>query len=313
MKVVFLGALAPAEQTAWRSALRAAGPAITWLTPEQARPDPAQVDAAVVARPAPGALAEWPRLRLIQCLWAGVDALFADATVPAEVPLARLVDPSMSAAMAETALWATLACARGFFRYARQQGRHEWRQLPQRRADQVRVGVLGLGAMGLAAARCIAAQGFDVAGWSLQPRALPVGLRGFFGAEALPALLARSDVLINLLPLTPATRGLLDRRAFAALPRNACVVNLARGAHVVDADLLAALDGGQLRHAVLDVFHTEPLPPEHPFWQHPSISVLPHVAAATDPATAAPLAVANLRALDEGRPLVHLVDRARGY
>jgi glyoxylate/hydroxypyruvate reductase A len=126
-------------------------------------------------------------------------------------------------------------------------------------------------------------------------------------------LLGEADVVINLLPLTPATRGLLDAAFFAALPRGASVVNLARGGHVVDADLIAALDRGQLRHAVLDVFATEPLPPDHAYWTHPRVTVLPHVAAATDARSAAAVVAANLRALSEGRPLAHRVDRGRGY
>ena len=126
-------------------------------------------------------------------------------------------------------------------------------------------------------------------------------------------LLKTAEIVVNLLPLTPATRGLLDAGAFAALPRGASIVNLARGAHVVDADLIAALDAGHLERAVLDVFHTEPLPAEHPFWRHPKITVLPHVAALTDERSAAAVVAANLRALAQGVPIAHLVDRAKGY
>jgi glyoxylate/hydroxypyruvate reductase A len=125
--------------------------------------------------------------------------------------------------------------------------------------------------------------------------------------------LREAEIVINLLPLTPATRGLLDARAFAAMPRGASLVNLARGAHVVDADLLAALDAGQLQRAVLDVFASEPLPAEHPFWRHPKVTVLPHVAALTDERSAAAVVAANLKALAHGESIAHLVDRARGY
>jgi len=145
-------------------------------------------------------------------------------------------------------------------------------------------------------------QGYAVAGWS----------RGD-GAAALPPLLARADIVLDLLPLTPATRGLFNATTFAQMPRGARLVNLARGAHVVEADLLDALASGQLAHAVLDVFHTEPLPPGHAFWSHPRITVLPHVAAPTDPRSAAPIAAANVHALRAGQPLAHLVDRTRGY
>ncbi len=135
----------------------------------------------------------------------------------------------------------------------------------------------------------------------------------FVGDGAWPALLARSDILVNLLPLTAATCGLLDARALAQLPRDAAVVNLGRGAHVVEADLIAALDRGHLRHAVLDVFATEPLPPSNPFWSHPQVTVLPHVAAQTDARSASAVVAANVAALRAGRPLQHLVDRARAY
>jgi glyoxylate/hydroxypyruvate reductase len=132
-------------------------------------------------------------------------------------------------------------------------------------------------------------------------------------ATPLAPLLAAAEIVVNLLPLTATTRGLLDARLFAALPRGASIVNLARGAHVVDADLLASLDSGHLHRAVLDVFHSEPLAAGHAFWHHPQVTVLPHVAALTDERSAAAVAAANLRALAQGAPLAHLVDRARGY
>ena len=314
MKALLIGDFSADEATAWAEALARACPDVTWCTPAQAGA-PGGVDVAVVANPPPGSLQGLPRLRLIQSLWAGVDRLLADPTLPAGVPLARMVDPLMSAAMAETALWAVLALQRDFFVYARQQRERRWRPHPQRRAADTRVSVLGLGEMGRTAANAIARAGFAVTGWAGQARAdrPGPGLPAVYGEAALPALLAATDVLVNLLPLTEATRGLLDARLFARLPRGAGVVNLARGAHVVDADLLAALDRGQVGHAVLDVFTTEPLPADHPYWSHPRVTVLPHVAAATDIASAAAVVAANLRALAEGRPIAHLVDRARGY
>jgi glyoxylate/hydroxypyruvate reductase A len=227
-----------------------------------------------------------------------------------------MVDPAMNAAMAETALWAVLSLHRGFFDYAAQQRTGEWRQHGQRRADEVSVLVLGLGQMGSAVALRLAAQGYRVSGWRAAAAgdrpALP-GVTVHTGTDALATLLPSTDIVVNLLPLTPATQGLLDARLFAALPGGASLVNLARGAHVVDADLLTALDSGHLCHAVLDVFHIEPLPPDHRYWLHPRVTVLPHVAALTDMRSAARVVAANLRALRDGAPLAHLVDRARGY
>jgi glyoxylate/hydroxypyruvate reductase A len=201
--------------------------------------------------------------------------------------------------MAETAHWAVLSLQRDCFDYARQQRARQWLQHPQRRADEVRVLVLGRGELGGAVGRRLADAGYCVAHWA----------RG----DDLAAALAQADVVVNLLPLTPATRGLIDARFLAALPAGASMVNLARGGHVIEADLLAALDSGHLRHAVLDVFAHEPLPADHPFWAHDRITVLPHVAAATDARSAAAVAAANLQALVDGRPLKHLVDRKRGY
>jgi glyoxylate/hydroxypyruvate reductase A len=314
MHALLCGDLDDDERKRWRAALQAAAPAWQWLDLPAARADPERVTVAVVANPPPGSLQGLPKLRLIQSLWAGVDRLLADPTLPPEVPLARMVDPAMSAAMAETALWAVLALQRGFFAYARQQREHLWRELPQRRADETRVTLLGLGAMGRAAAAALQRQGLAVQAWARTPtsEAMP-GLPVHHGESALPPLLAASDIVVNLLPLTPATRGLIDKRFLAALPPGAALVNLARGAHVVEPDLLAVLDTGHLAHAVLDVFATEPLPPTHPFWDHPRVTVLPHAAAATDPRTAAAVVAVNLQALQEGRPLLHRVDRGRGY
>jgi glyoxylate/hydroxypyruvate reductase A len=261
--------------------------------------DRGAIDAAVVANPEPGLLAGLPRLRLIQSLWAGVDKLLANATLPPGVPLARMVDPVMNAAMAETASWAVLGLHRRYFDYAAQQARGQWQPHPQRRADEVSVLVLGSGQMGGTVAARLAAIGYRVSTWR--------------ASDGPPPPLAGAQIVVDLLPLTPATRGMLDARFFAALPRGASLVNLARGAHVIDADLLAALDSGHLQRAVLDVFTTEPLPTTHPFWRHPRVTVLPHVAALTDSRSASRVVVANLRALARGAPIAHLVDRARGY
>jgi len=300
VNVLLCGDLSADERSEWQAALSAAMPEARWLDLAAARAEPARVQAAVVANPAPGSLQALPALRLIQSLWAGVDRLLADTTLPVGVPIARMVDPAMSAAMAETALWAVLSLHRGFFAYAQRQRRREWRVHAQRRADELRVLVLGQGQMGGAATERIAQQGYSLSTWRRD-------------GSALPPLLAQADIVVNLLPLTDDTRGLLDAEFFASLPPDASVVNLARGAHVVDADLLAALDSGHLRHAVLDVFHIEPLPVEHPYWLHPHVTLLPHAAAGTDARSAAAVAVANLRACRDGGPIQNLAARSLGY
>jgi glyoxylate/hydroxypyruvate reductase A len=303
VNLLLAGDLDAAERERWRAALAAALPEGRWWTRDdldRGRADPAAIVAAVVANPPPGSLQGLPSLRLIQSLWAGVDRLLADPTLPNGVPIARMVDPAMTAAMAETALWAVLALHRGFFAYQQRQRDGVWRTHAQRRADEVPVAVLGQGEMGRAVADRLAAQGYPVHGWRRD-------------GTALAAVLARAEIVVNLLPLTLATRGLLDARAFAALPAGASLVNLGRGAHVIDSDLLAALDAGHLRHAVLDVFTTEPLPAGHRYWTHPRVTMLPHAAALTDPRSAAAVVARNLRALRDGKALAYLVDRSRAY
>jgi glyoxylate/hydroxypyruvate reductase A len=301
-----------AELAAWWPELQRALPGERLLRDRSELRAGEAIDIALAANPLPGALAGLPGLRLVQSLWAGVDKLLADASVPADVPLARMVDPAMNEAMAETALWAVLSLQREFFAYAHQQREPVWRQLPQRRADEIAVTVLGLGQMGRTCALRLAANGYRASGWS-RSEAKVAGVETFAGEAALLPALAAADVVVNLLPLTGATRGLFNAQTFAQMRRGAALVNLARGAHVVEADLLKALANGQIGHAVLDVFTSEPLPPAHPFWAHPRITVLPHVAALTDPRSAALVVARNVRALRDGRALENLVDRSRGY
>jgi glyoxylate/hydroxypyruvate reductase A len=311
MSVLLATRMGVDELASWAALLRAALPGETLVT-ERSGDSDAAIDIAIVANPPPGMLQGLPSLRFIQSLWAGVDGLLLDATIPADIPLARMVDPAMNEAMAEAALWAVLSLHRDFFAYAAQQQAKCWQPHPQRRADELQLAVLGLGQMGRTVAQRLARNGYRVAGWSSRPVTLE-GMATFSGEAALPQVLAAADIVINLLPLTPATRGLFNANTFAQMREGASLVNLARGAHVVDADLLAALDSGHLRHAVLDVFHSEPLPEAHPFWSHRQLSVLPHVAAATDPRSAAAVAADNVRAVRAGRAPMHLVDRARGY
>jgi glyoxylate/hydroxypyruvate reductase A len=316
MKIYLLGSMDAASLNDWQKHLQAEmseDQVVTDLAPEQK----AEISVAVVANPTPGSLRDLPGLRLIQSLWAGIDRLVADDTLPIGVPVCRMVDAQMNVAMAETGQWAVLALHRGFFCYARQQAQGCWQPLAQRRADELRVLVLGWGEMGRTLGLRLHGMGYRVAAWRAGSGrgadAAPHSVQVHEGPQALVPALAQADVLINLLPLTPATRGLLNAERLAALPRGASVVNLARGAHLVEADLLAALEAGHLSHAVLDVFATEPLPAGHPFWQHPAITVLPHAAAQTDPRSAAAVVAANVRALKAGAPLQHRVDVAKGY
>jgi glyoxylate/hydroxypyruvate reductase len=274
--------------------------------------DPRDIDAAIVWRPPPGLLSSLANLKLIAVLGAGVDSLFADPTVPAHVPVVRLVDPYMTVAMSEYVQWQVLRLHRQDFAYMLQQQARTWRQLPQPNAAERRVGVLGLGVLGSDAALKLKVLGFDVAGWSRSEKRLR-GIPTFHGPAGLSGLLRRSEIIVCLLPLTPATTGILDRRLFAQLPRGAAIVNCARGRHLVADDLLDALASGQLSAAALDVFADEPLPSDHPLWRHPQIAVTPHVAAVTHAPTAAPVVAENLRRLAQGKPLLHRVDPSERY
>ena len=274
--------------------------------------DPAAIDMALVWKPPHGVLAALPNLRLIASLGAGVDHILDDPRWPRHVPIMRLVDPHMVTAMSEYILTQILRLHRQDPTYAAQQRDGIWQEHRQLNAGERRIGILGLGQFGADAAMKLAALGFDVAGWSRGEKTI-AGISCFHGADGFAPFLARSDIVVCLLPLTPATERILDARSFALMPRGAMIVNVGRGLHLAEEDLLAALDSGQISAAVLDVFRSEPLPAEHPFWRHPKVIVTPHIAAATNPPTAAVIVADNIRRLRAGRPLLHLVDPALSY
>ncbi len=267
---------------------------------------------AIVDGPSADQLASLPELALVQSTWAGVEAIIP--AVPDGVAIARMVDPQLAATMAEAVLAWTLYLHRDMPRYARQQRAGEWIEHPLVRTSDRRVGVVGLGALGTAAARTLAGHGFDVAGWSRSAKRID-GVACFDGDGGLRALLGRSDIVVNLLPHTAATAGLFDADAFAAMPAGGSLINFGRGQTVEDDALLAALDRGHLDHAVLDVFDVEPLPTEHRYWGHGSVTVLPHISGPTSVDTAAVIAAENVRRfIATGElPVDALVDRARGY
>jgi len=274
--------------------------------------DKAAIDYALVWHPEPGLLASLPRLKLIVSLGAGVDHVLRDPSLPADVPILRLVDPYMTQAMSEYVVLQVLRLHRLDFDYRAQQAAAEWREHAQKNAAERTVGILGFGQLGQDAARKLKALGFDIAGWSRSAKDAP-GFPIYAGPQGLDALLARSEILVSLLPMTPETENILDAGLFARLPRGAAIVNAGRGRQLVEADLLAALASGQVSAAVLDVFREEPLPPAHPFWRHPRITVTPHVAAETHPPTAAAIIAQAIDDLEAGQPVAHLIDRRRGY
>jgi glyoxylate/hydroxypyruvate reductase A len=267
------------------------------------------VDVALVATPPPGTFQKLGRPKLVQSLWMGVERLLADPTYPRGVPLARLIDPGMVAAMSETVIAHVLDWHRHLYRYRAQQREQAWKRFEQRMASDRTVGLLGLGELGSDAARKLLALGFRVAGWSRRPKALP-GVESF---TDLQAMLRITDALVCLLPLTPQTARVLNARTFALMRRGGCVINLARGAHLVTRDLLGALDNGWLAHAYLDVFEPEPLPPGDVLWEHPCVTVTPHIAALTEPRTAVPKVAENVERVRRGETPANLVDFQAGY
>jgi len=268
-------------------------------------------ECAICGAPPPGIFARLPGLKVFFSLAAGVDHLDL-GQVPPHVAVVRMVDDSLSEAMAEYVVMAVLAVHRDLVSYIACQQRAEWRRLPEVRARDRRVGVLGLGVLARAALARLAPFGFPLSGWS-RTRHEVDGVVCFSGADGLRAMLAATDILICLLPATPTTRGLLARQVFDAMPRGGAVINASRGALVNESHLLAALDDGQLSAAVLDVFEKEPLPTDSRLWSHPGVLLTPHIAAGVDPRGAVRSIAAQLRRLERGDPVAHAVDRQLGY
>lgn len=250
-------------------------------------------------------------LEVLFVLAAGIDHIDFSA-IPDHVAVARMVDPSMTRGMVEYALAAVFALHRDFDTYIHLRQRRAWTRLPRRLAQDRRVGILGLGALGRAIAEALVGLGFGVSGWSRSARQID-GVICHHGPAGLDDLLAEAEILISILPVTDQTRDLLNKDRLARMPRGAALVNIGRGAHVVDADLLAALDSGQLRAAILDVFRTEPPAANDPLWTHPRVILTPHVASGADPDSIARTLVARIRRHAAGDGIDHLVDRRAGY
>ncbi len=275
--------------------------------------DPAEIVYALAWNPKSGLLASLPNLKAIFSLGAGVDGILADTELPRDVPLVRMVDESLTEGMVEYVVLQALDWHRQGEFYRSQQRKALWRPRHQKLARERRVGVMGLGELGRATALALAALSFDVAGWSRSAKTLD-GVTCFHGSgQGFGHFLARSEILVCLLPLTDETTGILGGKTFARLPKGAYLINAARGAHLNETDLLAALGSGQIAGAALDVFADEPLARGHPFWRDPRIIITPHVASVTHARTAAKSVAANVRRVESGEPLENLVDLERGY
>lgn len=254
--------------------------------------------------------AGFTRLRAILNLWAGVEAVLK-LPLP-DVPLARMVEEGLTLGMVDYVVGHVARHHLDIDRYLGTTPILEWERSYPPLARDRRVGILGLGALGIACAEALKALGFQVYGWSRSAKSVR-GVTCLSGADGLDIVLSQAEILVLLLPQTAETVGLLDAGRIARMPEGACVINAGRGPLIDDAALIAALDAGHLHHATLDVFDVEPLPPEHPFWAHPRVTVTPHIASATRPETAARALVANIQRDLAGQPLIGLVDRAQGY
>lgn len=290
-------------------ALRALDPSIDVVV----WPDPrcAAAEVAVCWAPPPGALAAMPALRLLHTVSAGVDNVLAAPGLP-DVPLCRVVDAELNLGMAQYILWGALYFSRGFDQARASQAAGQWRRPDRYGQPPLRVGLMGLGAIGMAALPLLRAAGLPVTGWSRTAKRID-GVATHHGPDGLAPFLAASDILVNLLPLTASTRGLLCAATFAGLPPGAALIHCGRGAHLVETDLQAALTDGRLRGALVDVYAQEPLPPRHPLWRCPNLVITPHMASVAPFERVAGQILENLRRLNAGEALMNLVDPRRGY
>ncbi|UCD68428.1 MAG: glyoxylate/hydroxypyruvate reductase A [Betaproteobacteria bacterium] len=294
----------------WRNAFAAALPQM----PFQVWPDVEDMESvryALVWNPPSGLLEKLPKLRAVLALGAGVDALIADPTTP-QVPVVRLLDAGLAAQMAEYAVYAVLHFHRRMRDYEKQQQKRTWNQLAPMPASGWSVGVMGTGVIGGIILKHLVTLGYRVRGWSLSGTSIE-GVESFVGEDELDAFLSECRVVINVLPLTPSTAGILGVRTFNVMPRGSYVVNIGRGGHLIEEDLLADLDSGQIAGAMLDVFNEEPLPQSSPLWSHPNVIVTPHIAGVTIASEAEEQVIENVKRMERGETPVGVVDRSKGY
>ena len=305
-----LSLICPTKDPApWLQALQALEPELdlrVWPQDEDRR----EVSFVVAWNAPQGVFLEYPELRAISSMGAGVDTLLADRSIPESIAISRIVDPHLVEQMVRYVLSAVLTYGSRLHHYWQQQQRQQWQPLPQ--CEIGTVGILGLGQIGSAVARRCTQLGLTVAGWSRRPKQLEQ-VATYAGQAQLSSFLGQAQVLICLLPLTPETAGILNYAHLSQLPQGAYLINAARGGHLVEADLLRLLDRAHLAGACLDVFTQEPLPSDHPFWQRPEIIVTPHSASLTSPAAVAPQLLENYRRVRENLPLLNPVSRRLGY
>lgn len=296
---------------AWKNALIANAPETPIYSFLEEHPKEEITMACVWKQPAE-TLNQYPNLKCIASFGAGVDFIFKDQSVPEHLPITRVVDPVLASDMSEFVLASILGFFKNLNSYKTDQLNKIWAPQEYKRISDVTVGILGMGALGNKLAEDLMKNRFKVIGWAKSPKVIP-GIEVYAGNNQKNTFLSRSNILVCLLPLTKETTGILNNTLFKELPKQAYVINVARGGHLVDEDLLEYVNNGHLAGAGLDVFHQEPLPAEHPFWNHPKIHITPHVASVSDIASVIPQLLENYRRLKDELPLMNEVNREKGY
>ncbi|SHK17137.1 glyoxylate/hydroxypyruvate reductase A [Maribacter aquivivus] len=295
----------------WKNALQKADSSLKVYSYLEDHPKD-EITMAVIWKHPKGTLANYPNLKCIASAGAGVDYIFEDETRPKNIPITRIVDPFLAGDMSEHVLSVILAHLKNLNVYKLDQVANVWEPKEYLRIKDVTVGILGLGELGALTATDLTRFGFKVQGWSRSKKNIN-GVKTFSGADEQQEFLKTTNVLVCLLPLTPATEGILNKELLSRLPKNAYVINVARGGHLVDKDLIELLDADHLSGACLDVYHTEPLPKTHPFWNHRKVHMTPHYASVSDTNSVIPQIVENYKRLNSGEKLQNLVDSDRGY
>ncbi len=257
-----------------------------------------------------GIFKPFKNLKTISSMGAGVDHLFADKTIEKSIAFARIIDDKLADCMSNYLLAAVTTITQKFIHYFHYQTQSKWQT--ESPAMPLKVGIMGLGQLGTHTAQFLTAAGFEVCGWSRTLHQLD-NMESYAGEQGLTPFLQNIQILICLLPLTDQTRHILNLDLFSELPQATSLINVARGDHLQEQDLLTALGSGQLNSAILDVFSTEPLPEDHPFWQHPDIFITPHISSVSDPLAVIPQVVENYQHSRQNEPLINQVDRDRGY
>jgi glyoxylate/hydroxypyruvate reductase A len=271
-----------------------------------------EITMAIVWKHPKGSLTKYPNLECIASFGAGVDFIFEDTSRPHKVDITRVIDPALAADMSEYVVGAILGYLKNMDLYRQDQQKKAWCPKTYTRISDHTVGIMGAGTLGLNLANFLLPMGFKVVGWSRHSKEKAC-IKVFHGESGKTDFLSQTTILVCLLPLTDATLGILNNETLSLLPAGAYLINVARGGHLAEEELIPLIDSGQLSGACLDVFQQEPLPKEHPFWAHPNIKITPHVASVSDPASVVPQLVENYKRLLRKEPLLHLVDPKRGY